>query len=56
MQFEVDAHDVAEALEKAMNGDGLWTDNSMEFIESLDSDHWDVQMPDSSMYRGDLLR
>mgnify|MGYP007063436934 FL=1 len=56
IQIEVDAHDEGEALEKAMNGDGLWVDNSMEFVECLDSDHWDIQLPDLSMYRGDLLR
>ena len=56
IQIEVDAHDENEALEKAMSGDGLWLDNSMEFVESLDSDHWDIQLPDSSMYHGDLLR
>ena len=56
IQIEVDAHDVVEALEKAMSGDGLWLDNSMEFIECLGSNHWDIQLPDSSMYHGDLLR
>ena len=47
IQIEVDAYDKDEALEKAMSGDGRWVDNSMEFIESLDSDHWDVQKRDS---------
>jgi len=47
IQIEVDAYDKDEALEKAVHGDGRWVDNSMEFIESLDSDHWDVQKRDS---------
>jgi hypothetical protein len=55
IQIEVDAHDEGEALEKAMNGDGLWLDNTMEFVDSLGSDHWDIQSPDLSMYYGDLL-
>ena len=56
IQIEVYAHDEDEALDKAVSGDGLWLDNSMEFVECLDSDHWDIQLPDSSMYRGDFLR
>lgn len=39
-QFEVEASSEEEALDKAMNGDGIWLDNTTEFIETLDPDCW----------------
>jgi len=39
-QFEVEASSEEEALDKAMNGDGVWLDNTTEFIETLDPDCW----------------
>lgn len=47
-QFEVEASSEEEALDKAMNGDGLWLDNTTEFIETLDSDCWDCEEADSA--------
>ena len=44
IQFETEAIDKADAIEKAMNGDGRWVDNSMEFVDSMDSDHWIVEL------------
>lgn len=41
-QIQVEADDKFEALGRAMNGDGIWVDNTTEFIETLDMDHWDV--------------
>lgn len=42
-QFEVDALNPEEALFKALNGDGIWLDNTTEFIESLDPDSWNIE-------------
>lgn len=55
IQIEVDAHDEGEALEKAMSGEGLWIDNSMEFVDSLDSDHWDVVLQGTTVSCGKQL-
>tara|TARA_Y100001970_G_C13571068_1_gene526243 strand:- start:6 stop:200 length:195 start_codon:yes stop_codon:yes gene_type:complete len=42
-QFEVEASDQSEALIKAMSGDGIWLDNTTEFIETLDPDTWECE-------------
>ena len=42
-QFEVSASSEEEALDKAMNGDGLWLDNSLEFLETLDPSLWECE-------------
>ena len=44
IQIEVDAVDEADAIEQAMNGNGHWVDNSMEFVDSVDSDEWIVEL------------
>jgi hypothetical protein len=44
VQIEVDAVDEGDALEQAMNGNGRWVDNSMEFVDSVDSDEWIVEL------------
>ena len=44
IQIEVDAVDESDALEQAMNGNGRWVDNSMEFVDSVDSDEWIVEL------------
>ena len=43
-QIEVEAIDENNAIEKASNGDGLWVDNSTEFVESCDTDTWTVEL------------
>jgi hypothetical protein len=42
-QFEVEASSKEEALDKALNGDGLWLDNTTEFIETLDHELWECE-------------
>jgi len=44
IQMEVDAADKADAIEQAKNGNGRWIDNSMEFVDSVDSDEWKVEL------------
>ena len=44
VEFEVDAADENEAIKKAENGDGRWIDDSMEFVDSVGSDHWIVEL------------
>jgi hypothetical protein len=44
IQIEVDAVDEADAIEQAMSGNGHWVDNSMEFVDSVDSDEWIVEL------------
>ena len=43
-QIEVEAVDENNAIEKAANSDGLWVDNSTEFVESCDTDTWTVEL------------
>ena len=42
-QFEVEALSKEEALDKALNGDGLWLDNTTEFVETLDPEFWECE-------------
>ena len=44
VQIEVDAVDENDAIEQAMSGNGRWVDNSMEFVDSIDSDEWLVEL------------
>ena len=44
VQIEVDAVDEEDAIEQAMNGNGRWVDNSMEFVDSVDSDEWIAEL------------
>ena len=44
VQFECEAVDKNDAIEQAMNGNGRWVDNSMEFVDSLDTDTWTVEL------------
>ena len=44
VQIEVDAVDENDAIEQAMNGNGRWVDNSMEFVDSVDSDEWIAEL------------
>ena len=43
VQIEVDAVDKNDAIDQAMSGNGRWVDNSMEFVDSCDSDTWIVE-------------
>ena len=47
-QFEVEASSKEEAIDKALNGDGIWLDNTTEFIETLDPDCWDCEEADNA--------
>lgn len=42
-QFEVEALNEEDALDKALNGEGIWLDNTMEFLETLDPESWDCE-------------
>tara|TARA_Y100000034_G_scaffold73489_1_gene88434 strand:- start:1152 stop:1517 length:366 start_codon:yes stop_codon:yes gene_type:complete len=44
MQIEVEAIDEHDAIEQAQGGNGQWVDNSLEFVDSLDSDTWIVEL------------
>ena len=44
IQIEVEALDKHDALDQAMQGKGRWVDNSMEFVDSVDSDEWIVEL------------
>ena len=44
VQFECKAVDKNDAIEQAMSGNGRWVDNSMEFVDSLDTDTWTVEL------------
>ena len=44
VQIEVDAVDKDDALERAIQGKGRWVDNSMELVDSVDSDEWIVEL------------
>ena len=44
VQFECEALDENDAIEQAMNGNGHWVDNSMELVDSCDSDTWTVEL------------
>ncbi len=44
IQIEVNAIDKRGAIEEAMGGNGRWIDNSMEFIDSVDSNDWSVEL------------
>ena len=44
VQIEVEAADKDDALEQAMSGNGLWVDNSMEFVDSTDPETWIVEL------------
>ena len=44
IQFETEAVDKADAINKAMNGDGRWVDNSMELVDSVDHNDWIVEL------------
>ena len=44
VQIEVDAVDENDAIEQAMNGNGRWVDNSMELVDSVDSDEWIAEL------------
>jgi hypothetical protein len=44
VQMEVDALDKNDAIEQAMSGNGRWVDNSMELVDSVDSDEWIVEL------------
>lgn len=49
IQFETEAIDKADAIDKAVNGDGRWIDNSMELVDSMGSDHWIVEMTEEGI-------
>ena len=44
VQFEVSAVDENDAVEQALNGNGKWTDGSIEFVETCDTDTWTVEL------------
>ena len=44
IQFECEALDKNDAIEQAMSGNGRWVDTSMEFVDSVDSDNWIVEL------------
>ena len=44
VQIEVDAVDEEDAIEQAMSGNGRWVDNSMEFVDSVDSSEWFAEL------------
>ena len=44
IQIEVEALDEIDAVDQAANGNGRWVDNSMEFVDCVDSDHWIAEL------------
>jgi hypothetical protein len=44
IQIEVDALDEFDAVDQAASGNGRWIDNSMEFVDSVDSDEWIAEL------------
>ncbi len=44
IQIEVDALDKKDAVLQAETGNGRWIDNSMELVDSVDSDAWIVEL------------
>tara|TARA_Y100000034_G_scaffold100459_1_gene123799 strand:- start:6390 stop:6608 length:219 start_codon:yes stop_codon:yes gene_type:complete len=44
VQIEVNALDEIDAVDQAANGNGRWVDNSMEFVDSVDSDEWIAEL------------
>jgi|TARA_Y100000310_G_C20287607_1_gene625633 hypothetical protein len=49
IQIEVDALDEIDAVDQAASGNGRWIDNSMEFVDSVDSDDWIVELIEEGM-------
>jgi hypothetical protein len=44
VQIEVEALDEIDAIDQAASGNGRWVDNSMELVDSVDSDEWTVEL------------
>jgi hypothetical protein len=44
VQIEVEALDETDAIDQAASGNGRWVDNSMELVDSVDSDEWTVEL------------
>ncbi len=44
IQIEVNALGEIDAVDQAANGNGRWVDNSMEFVDSVDSDEWIAEL------------
>jgi histidyl-tRNA synthetase len=44
VQIEVNALDEIDAVDQAANGNGRWVDNSMEFVDSVNSDEWIAEL------------
>jgi len=44
VQIEVNALGEIDAVDQAANGNGRWVDNSMEFVDSVDSDEWIAEL------------
>ena len=51
IQIEVDALDENDAILQAENGNGRWIDNSMELVDSVDSDTWTVELVEEAKER-----
>ena len=44
IQIMVDAVDSSHAIDKASSGDGVWIDNTMELVDSLPTEEWEVEV------------
>jgi len=44
VQIEVNALGEIDAVDQAANGNGRWVDNSMEFVDSVNSDEWIAEL------------
>jgi len=44
IQIEVEALNENDAIDQAASGNGHWVDNSMEFVDCVDSDHWIAEL------------